>query len=53
MVESGLLTKQTNEEVHYEKIWARIIGFLLCFIFGWLRMCAEASKGGRPLLLCR
>lgn len=41
MVESGLLTKQINEEVYYEKIWARIIGWLLYFIFGWLRLDAR------------
>ena len=39
--ESGLLTKQTNEEVYYEKIWARSIGFHLCYNFGWLRLDAR------------
>ena len=39
--ESGLLTKQTNEEVYYEKIWVRIIRFHLCYIFGWLRLDAR------------
>jgi hypothetical protein len=43
--ESGLLTKQTNEEVYYEKIWARVVGFHLCYIFGWLLVFAEASEG--------
>ena len=45
---SGLPTKQTNEEVYYEKNWARIIGFHLRFIFGWLLVYSEATGGRDP-----
>ena len=44
--ESGLLSKQFNEEVHYEKIWARIIGFHVCYIFGWLRIDVWPEESG-------